>query len=213
MKKVGKDGVITVEESKTMATELQTVEGMQFDRGYLSPYFVTDAERMEVVLEDPYILIHEKKISQHEGSSSAARADRPFRPSDADHCGRSGRRSAGHPRGQQAARHSERLRREGSGLRRSPQGHAGRHRDPHGRPRHLRRNRHQAGRREARRSRQGQARHRRQRQHDHRRRRGSGQSHRRPHQTVAHRRSTKPPRITTARSCRSGWRSLPAALR
>jgi chaperonin GroEL len=63
MKKVGKDGVITVEEAKTMVTELVTVEGMQFDRGYLSPYFVTDSERMEVVLEDPYILIHEKKIS------------------------------------------------------------------------------------------------------------------------------------------------------
>jgi chaperonin GroEL len=63
MKKVGKDGVITVEESKTMVTELDTVEGMQFDRGYLSPYFVSDAERMEVVLEDPYILIHEKKIA------------------------------------------------------------------------------------------------------------------------------------------------------
>jgi chaperonin GroEL len=63
MKKVGKDGVITVEESKTMSTELSTVDGMQFDRGYLSPYFVTDADRMEVVLEDPYILIHEKKIS------------------------------------------------------------------------------------------------------------------------------------------------------
>ncbi len=63
MKKVGKDGVITVEESKTMSTELDTVEGMQFDRGYLSPYFVTDAERMEAVLEEPYILIHEKKIS------------------------------------------------------------------------------------------------------------------------------------------------------
>src|ERR1700721_581717 len=63
MKKVGKDGVITVEEAKTMVTELVTVEGMQFDRGYLSPYFVTDPERMEVVLEDPYILIHEKKIS------------------------------------------------------------------------------------------------------------------------------------------------------
>jgi chaperonin GroEL len=63
MKKVGKDGVITVEESKTMVTELDTVEGMQFDRGYLSPYFVSDAERMECVLEDPYILIHEKKIS------------------------------------------------------------------------------------------------------------------------------------------------------
>ena len=63
MQKVGKDGVITVEESKTMTTELQTVDGMQFDRGYLSPYFVTDPERMEVVLEEPYILIHEKKIS------------------------------------------------------------------------------------------------------------------------------------------------------
>ncbi len=63
MQKVGKDGVITVEESKTMNTELQTVDGMQFDRGYLSPYFVSDPDRMEAVLEDPYILIHEKKIS------------------------------------------------------------------------------------------------------------------------------------------------------
>jgi len=63
MKKVGKDGVITVEESRTMSTELQTVEGMQFDRGYLSPYFISDPDRMECVLEDPYILIHEKKIS------------------------------------------------------------------------------------------------------------------------------------------------------
>ena len=63
MQKVGKDGVITVEESKTMHTELELVEGMQFDRGYLSPYFVTDPDRMEAVLEDPYILIHEKKIS------------------------------------------------------------------------------------------------------------------------------------------------------
>ena len=63
MNKVGKDGVITVEESKTMETSLEVVEGMQFDRGYLSPYFVTDPERMEVVLENPLILIHEKKIS------------------------------------------------------------------------------------------------------------------------------------------------------
>src|SRR3989440_2348696 len=63
MEKVGKDGVITVEESKSADTKLDVVEGMQFDRGYLSPYFVTDADRMECVLEDPYILIHEKKIS------------------------------------------------------------------------------------------------------------------------------------------------------
>jgi chaperonin GroEL len=63
MKKVGKDGVITVEESKTLETQLEVVEGMQFDRGYLSPYFVTDPERMEVALENCYILINEKKIS------------------------------------------------------------------------------------------------------------------------------------------------------
>jgi chaperonin GroEL len=63
MKKVGKDGVITVEESKTLETQLEVVEGMQFDRGYLSPYFVTDPERMEVAFEDAYILINEKKIS------------------------------------------------------------------------------------------------------------------------------------------------------
>jgi chaperonin GroEL len=63
MKKVGKDGVITVEESKTLEIQLEVVEGMQFDRGYLSPYFVTDPERMEATLENAYILIHEKKIN------------------------------------------------------------------------------------------------------------------------------------------------------
>ncbi|MFC1621205.1 chaperonin GroEL [Candidatus Omnitrophota bacterium] len=63
MEKVGKDGVITVEEAKSMDTNLNVVEGMQFDQGYLSPYFVTDSERMEAVIENPYILIHEKKIS------------------------------------------------------------------------------------------------------------------------------------------------------
>ena len=63
MDKVGKDGAITVEEAKGIETTLEVVEGMQFDKGYLSPYFVTNAETMEAVLEDAYILIHEKKIS------------------------------------------------------------------------------------------------------------------------------------------------------
>ena len=63
MEKVGKEGVITVEEAKSLETELDVVEGMQFDRGYLSPYFITNAEKMQVELEDPYILIHEKKLS------------------------------------------------------------------------------------------------------------------------------------------------------
>src|SRR5262249_14485628 len=63
MEKVGKEGVITVEEAKGLETTLDVLEGRQFDRGYLSPYFVTDPERMEAVLQDPYILIHEKKIT------------------------------------------------------------------------------------------------------------------------------------------------------
>jgi chaperonin GroEL len=82
MKKVGKDGVITVEEAKTMTTELQTVDGMQFDRGYLSPYFISDPDRMEAVLEEPFILIHEKKISNMKDLlpvlEQIARAGRPL---------------------------------------------------------------------------------------------------------------------------------------
>ena len=82
MEKVGKDGVITVEEAKSMDTSLDVVEGMQFDRGYLSPYFVTDPERMEVVLENPVILIHEKRITAMKDLlpllELAARASRPL---------------------------------------------------------------------------------------------------------------------------------------
>jgi chaperonin GroEL len=82
MEKVGREGVITVEEARSMETELDVVEGMQFDRGFLSPYFVTDAERMEVVLEDPYILIHEKKISNMRDLvpllEAAARSGKPL---------------------------------------------------------------------------------------------------------------------------------------
>jgi chaperonin GroEL len=82
MDKVGKDGVITVEEAKTLETSLEVVEGMQFDRGYISPYFVTDPERMEVVLENPVILIHEKKIASMKDLlpllELVARASRPL---------------------------------------------------------------------------------------------------------------------------------------
>ena len=63
MKKVGNEGVITVEEAKSLETELEVVEGMQFDRGYISPYFITNADKMRVEMEDPYILIYEKKLS------------------------------------------------------------------------------------------------------------------------------------------------------
>ena len=82
MDKVGKEGVITVEEAKSMETTLEVVEGMQFDRGYLSPYFVTDSERMECVLDDPYILINEKKISAMKDLlpilEQIAKSGRPF---------------------------------------------------------------------------------------------------------------------------------------
>jgi len=143
MKKVGKDGVITVEEAKTLETQLDVVEGMQFDRGYLSPYFVTDPERMEAVLENAYILIHEKKISSMKDLlpllEQIAKSSKPLLIVAEDVEG-----EALATRRQQAAWHAAGVRCESTWFRRSPQSHAAGHRYPHRRQGHYRRPRHQA---------------------------------------------------------------------
>jgi len=142
MKKVGNEGVITVEEAKSLETELDVVEGMQFDRGYISPYFVNNAEKMRVEMEDPYILIYEKKLSGLQELlpllEAVVQTGKPLLIVAEDVEGealatlvvnklRGGGRCC-----------------EGSGLRRSPQGHAAGHRHPHWRSGDLGRSRHQA---------------------------------------------------------------------
>ncbi len=173
--KVGKDGVVTVEESNTFGMDLDFVEGMQFDKGYLSPYFVTDPERQEAVLEDPYMLFSQGKITLGPGPASRAREGHAGRQAAPDR--RRGRRGRGpgHARGQQDPRHVQLGVGQGSGLRRAPQGDAPGHGHPHRWPGHQRGRRAQARERHA-----GPAGHRPQdrrhqgRHHDRRRRRREG---------------------------------------
>ncbi len=105
MEKVGKDGVITVEEAKGIETGMDVVEGMQFDQGYLSPYFVTNADRMEVDLDNPYILIHEKKISSMKDLLPVLEKVVQKGAAPPDHCGRSRGRGFGHAGREQDSRY------------------------------------------------------------------------------------------------------------
>ncbi len=131
MKKVGKEGVITVEDGSGLDNELEVVEGMQFDRGYLSPYFISNQQSMQAELENPYILIHDKKISSIREMlpilESVAKAGTPAPDRRRGRRGRSARNAGG----QHAARHRQGRGRQGPRLRRSQKGHAARHRGPH----------------------------------------------------------------------------------
>ena len=213
MQKVGNEGVITVEEAKTAETELDVVEGMQFDRGYLSPYFITNAEKMVAELEDVYILIHEKKLSSLQAMlpilEAVVQTGKPLLIIAEDIEGealatlvvnklRGGLKVAA-------------VKAPGFGDRRKAMLE-----DIAvltARPDDLRRPRHQARERDPRHARPRQAgAHREGEHHDHRRRRQEAR-HRRPHWLRSRRRSRRRPPTTTRRSSRSGWRSSRAASR
>ena len=144
MEKVGKDGVITVEEAQTIDTSLEIVEGMQFDRGYLSPYFVTDPERMEVVLNNPRILIHEKKLSNLKDLLPLLEKVAKSGSSLLDRRRGCRERSARHTCREQVAGHLTGRRGESARLRRPAESDARRPRHPDRRPRDHRGPRHQA---------------------------------------------------------------------
>ena len=213
MEKVGKDGVITVEEARGLETTLETVEGMQFDRGYLSPYFVTDPEKMEAVLEDGYILIHDKKISSMKDLlpilEKVAQLGKPLLIIAEDIEGEAlATLVVNKLRGTlricavKAPGFGDRRKAMLRGHRRADQ-----------RQGHLRGSRLQARERRRERSRPGEADRDRQGQHDaHRWRRRHGQDPG-PHQGDPRRRSRSRRPTTTRRSSRSGWPSSPAAWR
>ena len=173
MAKVGKEGVITVEEAKSMETTLDIVEGMQFDRGYISPYFVTNPEKMEAVLEDALILINEKKISSMKDLlpvlEQIAKMGKPLLIIAEDVEGEAlATLVVNKLRGTLKVRGGE-----GPRIRRPPQGHAGRHCHPDRRADDLRGDGSETGNDHPQGSGQGQTDHHRQRQHhDRRRRRG-----------------------------------------
>ena len=135
MKKVGNEGVITVEQAKSLETELEVVEGMQFDRGYISPYFVTNTNKMQVEMEDPYLLIYEKKLSALQELLPVLEAVAAVGQAAAHHCRGRRRRGARHAGRQQAARRLEGRGRQGARFRRSAESTAGGHCDPHRRHR------------------------------------------------------------------------------
>ena len=213
MQKVGNEGVITVEEAKGIQTELDVVEGMQFDRGYMSPYFITNAEKMIAELDQPYILIHEKKLSGLQPMlpllESVVQSGTPLLIVAEDVEGealatlvvnklRGGLKVAA-------------VKAPGFGDRRKAMlediailtGGTG---DQRG-------SRHQAGERHAGDARQGEEGADREGEHHDRRGRRQEGTTSRAAATRSARRSRRPPRTTTARSCRSGWRSWPAAWR